>query len=75
MCTLRVMDWEQIQIEKGMTGKIRYFITYWLLRLPESAQNLQKISHTGVSFLAVTGALRQMPQISKESSHLPSLLV
>ena len=56
-----------------MMGKLGY-ITYWLLRVPETAQNHQ-ISHAGLPFLVVTGALKQMPEIAKESSYLPSLLV
>lgn len=68
------MAWKQTQLKKEMMGKIRY-ISYWLLRLQESAQTLQKISHVGLSFLSVVRGLWEMPQISKESPHLSVTLL
>lgn len=67
---LGVMAWKQTRLKKEMMGKIRY-ISYWLLRLQESAQTLQKISHGGLSFLSVVRGLWEMPQIPKETHLLP----
>ena len=48
-----------------MMGKVGC-VSYWLLRLLELAQSHQ-ISHAGLPFLVVTRALKQMPEIAKES--------